>query len=222
MMASLNLKVEERERLYYGKYSYRAICWLPGAYYIRNVKTIDEYKDRLDTFQTQMKRYPIYVPNNITDDEFEDIEELINYLVNFEDNDKGTVRREGNNITFYSNDLSCLESAPSSAIKKLCQAVLLPAGVKYFKRDVPAPYRVHFRESRVATSIKQDVLSFIEKNNGVEGSNSLMRWLRYAHRWDQVWCSKTHYINYTDPSQLTMMHLLFPEIIGKNYKLEKK
>lgn len=221
-MASSTLKVEEREKLYYSKYSYKAVCRVMGAYYTQHVKTIDEFKDKLETFNTQMKRYPIYIPKVMTDEEYDLVEELINYVVSFESSDKGTIRREGNNIAFYSNDLSILKKAPSSVPKKISQAVLLPAGVKYFKRDVPAPYRVHFRESRINASIKEDILSYIEKTSGVEGSSALMRWLKYGHRWAEIWSSKTHYINYTDPSQLTMMHLLFPEVIGKNYKLEKK
>lgn len=221
-MASSTLKVEEREKLYYSKYSYRAVCRVLGAYYTQRVKTIDEFKDRLEFFNAQMKRYPIYIPKVMTDKEYDAVEELINYIVSFEDNNKGTIRREGNNITFYSNDLTVLESAPSTSPKKMFQAVLLPAGVKYFKRDVPAPYRVHFRDTKINASVKQDILAYIEKTPGVEGSSSLMRWLKYGHRWAEVWCSKTHYINYTEPSQLTMMHLMFPEAIGKNYKLEKK
>lgn len=223
MTASLKLKVEEREKLYYSKYSYKAVCRVRGAYYTDHVTTIDQYKDKIHNLKKEVRRNLIYIPDGLNDVDYHDIDELIRYINRFEKNDKGSVRREGNSISFFSNDLAFLKKAPSTlAPIKFYQAVLLPDGVKYFKRDVPAPYRVHFKESRIATSIKQDIISFIEKNNGVEGSSSLMRWLHYQHRWDQIWCTKTFYINYTEPSQLTMMHLLFPEVIGKNYKLEKK
>ena len=223
MMGLSNLKVEQREKLYYSKYSYRAVCRVTGAYYTNNVKTLEEFKDRLESFEAQMKRYPIYVPKELSDDEYDTLEKLIDYIVQFEDGDKGTIRREGNTVTFFSNDLALLQKAPSnSSPLKLYEAELLPDGVKYFKRDVPASYRVHFKETKVATSIKQDILSFIQKNDGVEGSSALMRWLRNPGRWDQSWCSRSYYINYDDSRQLTMMHLLFPEVIGKNNKLEKK
>jgi hypothetical protein len=222
-MASLKLKVEQRERLYYNSYMYRAVCNVPGAYYTDKAKTIDEYKDIIDSFRTEMLRYPLYTPLVMTDADYDNIEILINYINNFKKNDKGTIRREGNNITFYSNDLPLLKKVLSVDVPvKIYQAELLPAGVKYFKRSVPAPFRVHLVESKVNSEIKDDILSYIERTDGVEGSSALMVWLTRPHRWAHSWCSKTFFINYTDSSQLTMMHLLFPEVIGKNYKLEQK
>lgn len=202
---------------------YRAVCHVPGAYYTDKAKTIDEYRDFLESFQTEMRRYPLYTPMIMTDADYDNIEILINYINNFKKNDKGTIRREGNNITFYSNDLPLLKKALSVDVPlKLYQAELLPAGVKYFKRSVPAPFRVHLVESKVNSEIKDDILSYIERTDGVEASSSLLSWLKRPRRWAHSWCSKTFFINYTDSSQLTMMHLLFPEVIGKNYKLEQK
>lgn len=223
VMASLKLKVEQRERLYYNSYMYRAVCNVPGAYYTDKAKTIDEYKDIIDSFRTEMLRYPLYTPVIMTNDHYDNIEILINYINQFKKNDKGTIRREGNNITFYSNDLPLLKKALSVNVPvKIYQAELLPAGVKYFKRTVPAPFRVHFKEARVNSEIKDDILSYIDRTDGVEASSSLLTWLKRSHRWAHSWCSKSFFINYTDSSQLTMMHLLFPEVIGKNYKLEQK
>jgi len=222
-MASLKLKVEQREKLYYNSYMYRAVCHVPGAYHTDKAKTIDKYRDYLEKFHTEMLRYPLYTPLVMTDADYDNIEILINYINNFKKNDKGTIRREGNNITFFSNDLPLLKKALSIDVPvKIYQAELLPAGVKYFKRKVPAPFRVHLKEAKINSEIKDDILSYIERTDGVEGSSALMIWLTRPHRWAHSWCSKTFFINYTDSSQLTMMHLLFPEVIGKNYKLEQK
>ena len=116
-----------------------------------------------------------------------------------------------------------LKIAPSTSKPlQVYQADVLPDGIKYFKRSVPAPFRVHLKETRVNTELRQDIFEYINKSDGVEGSGALMIWLTRVSSWNQVWCSKSFYINYTDSSQLTMMHILFSEIIGKNYKLEKK
>jgi hypothetical protein len=224
MMASLNLKLEERENLYYNKYSYRAVCKIPGAYYTNGVKNITEFKDKVESLRNVMTRWPVHAPSGGLDQaNYVTIAELINYTLSFEKNDKGTIRREGNSITFYSNDLSLLKTAPSTIVPlKIYQAVLLPTGVKHFKRTVPAPFRVHFKEAKVNTDIKQDIMNYLTKTEGVEASDSLYRWLNSPPRWSQSWSSKNYYINYTDSSQLTMMHILFSEVIGKNYKLEQK
>jgi hypothetical protein len=222
-MASLKLKVEQRERLYYNNYVYRAVCNVPGSYYTDKAKTIAEYREIVDSFRTQMLRYPLYTPINMTDTDYDNVELIINYNNNFQKNNKGTTRREGNTITFYSNDLDLLKQAPSTGSPlKIYQAEVLPDGIKYFKRSVPAPFRVHLKEAKVNSDIKDDILSYIERTDGVESSTALLQWLKRPHRWAHAWCSKNYYINYTDSSQLTMMHLLFPEVIGKNYKLEQK
>ena len=222
-MASLKLKVEQRERLYYNKFVYRAVCTIPGAYYTHNIKTIDQYKDEILSFRADHHRYPMYMPPKITDKMYDDIEILINYINDFEKNNKGTIRKEANNVTFYSNDLDLLKKAHSvTKPLKIYQADVLPDGIKYFKRNLPANFRVHFREARVNSDIKQEILHYVERTDGVEASSALIRWLKSPNRWSQSWCSKTYFINYNDSSHLTMMHLLFPEVIGKNYKLEKK
>jgi hypothetical protein len=223
MMASLNLKTDERERLYYNKYSYKAVIKIIGAYYTNGVKNIDEYKNKVDTVRSNT-RWPIYtLPNGLKDSDYLDIEKLINFTLHFEKNDKGTIRRENNTVSFFSNDLDLLKTAPSTVTPlKIYEAKLLPAGVKYFKRTVPAPYRVHLKETRVKTEIKQDIIDYINKTEGVEPSDSLYRWLHKSSIWNEIWCSNTYFINYTDDSQLMMMHILFSEVIGKNYKLEKK
>jgi hypothetical protein len=223
-MASLNLKLEEREQLYYNKYSYKAVCRILGAYYTNGVKTIDEYKDKVESIQTGLKRYPIHTyPHGLGNLDYIDIDNLICYMIAFEKNDKGTIRREGNTISFFSNDLDFLKKAPSTLSPlKITQVSLMPAGVKYFKRTVPAPFRVHLKETRVNTELRQDIVDYINKTAGVEGSGALMIWLTRTSSWPQVWSTKSFYINYTDSSQLTMMHILFSEVIGKNYKLEQK
>jgi hypothetical protein len=197
---------------------------VPGAYYTNGVKTIDEYRDKVEKLQTELKRWPIHTyPHGLGDIDYLDLANLICYIVNFEKNDKGTLRREGNTISFFSNDLDFLKKAPSTIVPlKITQVSLAPAGVKYFKRAVPAPFRVHLKNTWVNEELRQDILGYINKTDGVEGSGALMIWLTRTSRWTQVYCNKSFYINYTDNGQLTMMHILFSEVIGKNYKLEQK
>ena len=223
MTASLKLKVEEREKLYYSKYTYKAVCRVHGAYYTYNVKSIDEYKEKILDFKRELRRLPVQLSRDLDDADYLDIDSLIRYTNRFEKNNKGSIRRESNSVTFFSNDLDFLKKAPSTLRPlKISQAVLLPAGIKYFKREVPAPYRVHFKETRISIELVDDIRNYVEKTSGVEASSSLNMWLHRPYRWNQVYVSKSFFINYTDPSQLTMMHILFPEVIGKNYKLEKK
>lgn len=219
----MKLKVEQREILYYNKYTYKSTCRVYGAYYTYNTKTIDEYKDRISAFKKENRRYPVNLYRDLEDIDYSSIDKLIKYINKFEKNDKGTLRRENDNVSFFSNDLDFLKKAPSTLRPlKLFQAELMPAGIKYFKREVPALYRVYFKNNMISVELKKDILNYIEKTDGVEGSNALMSWLHRSVRWGNCYTYDKHFINYNDSSNLTMMHILFPEVIGKNYKLEKQ
>jgi hypothetical protein len=222
MAASLKLKVEEREILYYRKYMYKVSCIIPGAHYTYNVSTITEYKNKIDDLTHHTKRTPLFLPVDYGDIEFQNIDRLLKYINKFEKNAKGMMRREGRVVSFFSNDLNFLKKAPSVEPLVITEASLMPAGIKYFKRDVPASYRVYFKEGRVSSDIRNDILSYIEKNEDIQGSKALMHWLHRPLHWNHTWSSSNYYINYSETNQLTMMYLLFSEVIGKNYKLEKK
>lgn len=202
---------------------YKAECRVYGAYYTYNVKTIDECKEKILNFKKELRRLPAQLIHHLDDPDYLAIDSLIRYINRFEKNNKGTLRRENDGISFFSNDLDFLKKAPSTLKPlKLYQAELLPAGIKYFKRAVPASYRVYFKNNSIPIELKKDILNYIEKTDGVEGCNALMSWLHRPNRWGNCYTYDQHFINYNDPSNLTMMHILFPEVIGKNYKLEKQ
>lgn len=219
-MASLKLKVEQRERLYYNKYTYKATCHADGAYYTYYVKNIDECLEKITTIQNEIHRYPTYIPITFNSDSVDKLDLLIKYINSFNAKNKGCTRREGNCISFYSNDLDFIKKAP--CLTGLYEAELMPAGVKYFKRDVPAPYRVYFKDARVPADVKTDIQNYLNRTEKVEASKSLDMWLSRTTSWATVWTSPSYFINYHDESSLTMMHLLFSNVLGKNYKLEKK
>lgn len=224
-MALLKLKVEDREKLYYSKFAYKATCYVVGAFYAHYSKTIDECLDKINTLRNQYgTRFPTHIPANFGDSHIKQLTNLIEFINNFNDNNLGTIRREGNYISFFSNDLCCLESLVNVTENDvgIFQVNLTPAGIKYFKREVPAPYRVYFKDNKVPSTIRAEIIDYLERTDNTEGSKSLMIWLHREMRWPVVWSSPQYYINYHNESDLTMMHLLFSEVIGKNYKLEKK
>jgi len=221
-VASLKLKVEAREKLYYGKYAYKAVSRIKGAYYIYNVTTLQEYKEKIQRVLNSEFRFPTYTHGKLYEGDYRNINKLLKFIAQFQKNESGAIRREGNNITFFSNDLSLLEKVPSVDIPlAITEAKLNPAGIKYFVRSVPAHYRVYFKDVRVSDTFKEEMIDYIERHEGIEGSKTLMMWLHRKQYWAS-WCSRSFYLNYTHESQLTMLYLLFSEVLGKNYKLEQK
>lgn len=219
------LKFEEKEKLYYNKYSYKASFKSYGINYIRGARSIDEYTTTLDKIINDLTHRPYHLPKTLTDIECEIIENVIKFKVNFEDNNLGTLRQEGNSIAFFSNEIDLLTTLDDiDGIKvEYFQAKLLPAGTKYFTNNPPAKYRLQLKETNIDISIKDQLRQYLADHSELKPSSALSAWLRYPSRWQRAYCcSKRYFIDYDDDKNLTMLHLMFSEIVGKNYKLEKR
>jgi hypothetical protein len=208
-----------KESLYYNKYKYRLKIKISGsAYYISKVKDIQEYDALVKSVTTELGRRPYYINADYDSNDRLQIAKLILYYNEFVKKKMGTTRKEHSTITFFSNDLKFLKKAPINERSKLYEADISPAGIKYFKKDPPASYRVYFNGSKVSIETKKQILDYVTRTDGVEASSSVMNWLNRP--WQYSWHS--YFIDYNDSSQLMMMTLLFNEVLGKKYKLEKK
>lgn len=224
MTVSLKLKVEEKEHLYYRKYRYKASCKVVGSFYTSYETTIEGYIKRVEDCRGMYNRVPAHLVASTDDNHLDDIKKLIAFKNKFK-NTEGTIRQESNTSNFYSNDLNVLKELNKLFTNvKYSEVNVLPDGIIYFKRDIPANYRVYFKGIRINRDIKIDITDYLTKNEKTaKPSKSLASWLTPTkYNWQYAWASNTFFIDYDEPTQLTMMHLLFGEILGKNYKLEKK
>ena len=101
------------------------------------------------------------------------------------------------------------------------QAEKSPDGIKYFKRTPPANYRVYMANRRAYESFKDDMNSYLSRTPDMVPNSTFTKFLnrptRYSpHLWDG------YYLDYNDDRNLMMLHLMFPGLLGKTYKLEKK
>ena len=223
MTASLKLKVESRLNLYYGKYKYRVVVKEPGLWYLPKLNTIDEFKNAVKKHGFSNQR--LY--KTLTDDHYARIEKILAYLKNFKSSFDGSFRTESNTISFFTNDDNILTSLDSimESIKSVTQAMPMPTGIKYM-RDPEHSYRVYLKNKREPIEIKSELFDYIQRTPDVHGSKSLMCYLtmvpKYAYLGSYTYLHSSYFIDYDDPKTLMMMHILFPGIIGKTYKLEKK
>lgn len=229
-MESFKLKVELRDKLYWGKYQYKVHIKTPGVYYTSKVSDMDEYKDEIQKALQLTSRYKGWVPVHranldvLTPENFETIEALIKFRLAFNESKKGNVRVEGNGISFYSSDLALLQSLSNVPhIKpKFYQADLSPAGTKQFKKEPPSKFRVYLKSTRITSELRIEFAQYLENTQGAEPSDSLRRWLNRPNVAYPSWSQSSYYVNYDNSSDYTMMAIKFSELIGKNYKLEKK
>ena len=229
----LNTKLVERTALYYGKYEYRAVIKSPHMFYSWSCKTIDQYKKRIDEI---CKEYDAHSDNpswlnwrrprpDVEDWEYELIENLFNLHKNYVFKKDFTVRKENNSYTIYTSNLKLLQE-----VYKFCpfadfsKVDLMPAGVMVFKKEPPAKYRAYMTNNKVPSDFKQEFMNYLARTPDIKPSSAFYTYLhrpvKYAHYHNYLW--DKYYIDYDDDKNMLMLMLMFPDAIGKRYKLEKK
>jgi len=225
MMASLKLETKtiDRPKLYYNKYEYRASIKSPNMYFSNACKNIDEYRELINDILSGTKNYYGWRPKpNVQDWEYELIDRVLTLISK---NKKVlTARRENETCNIYTNDADVIKEILSFYPKAiLTQVSLMPTGVMTFKKDPPAAYRAYLSNKLMPYEFKQEFLEYMSRTPDIVPSSSFYTWLNRPSKFQYncyVW--DKHYIDYNDDTNLMMMTLMFPGMIGKNYKLEKK
>lgn len=163
------------------------------------------------------------------------INQLRKWMSIREENDTATCRREGGCISVFSNDLQDLlgiSHLSTSPITRLCtEAIVHPiAGVKTFARDPKHKFRVYFKEIRIPIEMQNDLIAFLKMHKDVVPCRTLTRRL-YPEKSigsfslgprTHTYFSSMFFLDYDDESKLSYMALMFGELLGKRYKLEKR
>ena len=213
-MESLKLKLDERSTLYYNKHKYRVQIFEPYVHLLRWYKSISEVKLALgDETRKNLSVQP----------DFTKIRKIIKIKNMFEKLDDAAIRQEGDKITFYCNDTDLIDqigkSIPDSTVSEVA---LLPAGVKYFTNEPDHKYRVYLKSKRIQSELKSELLDYLTRTTSVTPSGALSKWMNYSVKYQHVYTQQNFFVDYDDAHTLTMMHLLFPSLIGKSFKLEKR
>lgn len=226
-------KYDFRDSLYYNKYKYRARVHLEGirvAWYCRSqldfLKKIVEQHSQEYWMNDHSKKF--------RDQALANADEICNFL-DFRDariKDKlATVRIEGDIAGVFSNDLALLKT-----LKKLgANATVLDftevqatkfVGVKTFVRKPKHNYRIYLKSVRVEERVINELQELFLKRKDLHPSKACVRWLKFKgskmYTWRGRYSSSSFFIEYDDESMLSYMALMYGELLGKRYKLEKR
>lgn len=227
----MKAKEVNRTNLYYGKYEYRLVVTSPHMFYSWSCNTIDDYKQRIkevcddfDASGIERGRAWRHAKPEVTDEEYQLIENLLNLPNKYTIKKDFTFRREGKNCNVYTSNTNIVKEVlsfyPNAEIAKVD---LAPTGIKYFKKDPPAKYRTYMSNNKTSPDFKQDMLDYMKRTPDIYASNAFYTFLKRPYHYHyKVWLWNSYFVDYNDEKNLTMMKLLFPEAIGKTYKLEKK
>jgi hypothetical protein len=223
--------VEYRDQTYYGKYDYRCRITIEGlrrGHYF----TPDEFEARLDSKSgyTLWGRIPAD-EKKIIKDNLPSIKAVLQFRVDNRKNKNMTIRCEYNTIAIFSNDLQLLHDSFDNIANAQIDYTQVEtsgyAGVKNFVKEPKHKFRVYFKSRKVSEDFKGKLGDIFKANKQLRPSPGLKLWINpSSHRQSWYWwgnyLSSSYFIDYNDESYLSYLALLYGDLIGKKYKLQKR
>lgn len=221
MTASLQFKTVLKSNLFYNKYCYKASCKLPGVRFCHYVKTIEEFKSKIERirYQSWHRGTDFSIIN------FEAIEKFIKFK-NKHTKDI-TIRTEHDTVGVYSNDKQIFNDIDFAEYGlEGFHVDLAEPGTITFKRKPKSLYRTYFKSCRISSSLSDGLYIFNDRiNNGLykaHFSRTLAKHLKNNIIGPQRWMNGSYYIDYDQESMTTVLHMMFSGSLGTTYKLVQK
>ncbi len=142
-----------------------------------------------------------------------------------------SIRVENSTVAIFSNELSSLQEVEKTlGPDYTCDFTQVQtsqyAGVKHFVNEPKRKYRVYLRSRRVDDEFPKKFKEMLSKQPSLYPSPALNEWLATDRTmlgaWRYRWSSSSYFIDYDDESILSYLGLMYGEMLGKKYKLEKR
>jgi hypothetical protein len=229
-MASSKLLIKKLDRtsLFFNKFAYRVIIHsVPSVSWVHKCANIQDYIDVIDdkyrVWEETNQRYPsswYRIPTKSEDLDLIRIENLIDLMQTYNDKLVVSYRKEYESLSVYTTDLKIAKVfADKLSIGIITEVDPMPTGVMLFKRQPLKKYRAYVTNNKMPNEFKQEFLAYLEKTPDVKPSAAFAGYFsraRQTYLWDK------YFVDYDDEKNLMMMMLMFPGMIGKKFKLEKK
>jgi hypothetical protein len=220
---------EYRDQHYYNKYEYRARFVLVGVRYTWYIKSdIQELIDRLEAPATAYNRLAY---------ERDEVRENLTILASFikwrnelQKKKNSTIRIEHNTVGVFSNNLQELKDIvnhiPSIKVDLTQAQISNYIGIKHFARAPKHKFRIYLKSRRVEGAFAEDLHNMFKKNKSLHPSPALKDWAKGSaggkNSWRYRFSNASHFIDYDDESTLSYLALMYGDMLGKRYKLEKR
>lgn len=219
-----------RDQHYYSKYEYRARFNLVGVRYTWYIKSdIQELVDRLDA--------PLVGNYNRIYHERDDVRQNLSKLEAYlkwrnatKKKKNSSIRVEHNTVAVFSNNLQELKDIvnciPGIEVDYTQAHIANYIGIKHFVNEPKYNFRVYLKSRRVESSFAQGLYDMFNKNKSLHPSPSLVQWVKGCtsnqNGWRYRFSNASHFIDYDDESTLSYLALMYGDMLGKRYKLEKR
>jgi hypothetical protein len=230
-MESSKLKIEVKNKLYYNKFQYKAVCSIQGAAYTYYTQDIETFVSRMERLKDSRlhNRYGVRTVDDTWKVYWEEvnIDQISQFITwrNLVQKDKCMYRIQGDTVSFFSNDLSLLETLhsidPNVTFTEVHQ---LNPEILYFKKQPTHQFRTFFKGKRCPEGFYDSVLEFSERYPNVKISKGLLTYARIRRNAYSkfMYMHGSYHVDYNDASMLSVLHMLFPSMIAKTYSLAKQ
>lgn len=231
MMESFKLKVEKRNKLYFNKFKYKAVCNIQGAaytYYTSNIETFVSRIEKLrDPNRQSLNSFGVRVmeENWKTYWEEVDIDKISQFITwrNVISKDRCMYRIQGNTVSFFSNDLSLLQTLDVIDVNiSFYQVECLSPGTMYFKKQPKYKYRTYFKGKRMPKDFSDNVRSLHQMYQTIHFSEAIFLKLFHNNYHSFRYMHGSYFVEYNDDKMLTILAMWFPDMLAKTYILAKE
>jgi len=220
-----------RDSSYYSKYLYRLRLSIPGVRYAW-YSDIETLKLRLAGKSKLYSKLRDDAKKEITEN-LVPIERLITFRAAAKKDKNIGLRSEGDTIAVFSNDLQYLQDIKSqytndvNVVTDMTEVITSNlVGIKHFVNKPKFNYRVYLKSKRAPDGFKEELKKFLDKNKKTLSSSPAMsKWVRektVINYWWGNYMSSHYFIDYNEESTLSYLALLYGDMLGKRYKLEKR
>lgn len=231
-MGLFKLKTEKRNKLYYGKYPYRATLEIVGSAYTYYSKDYNDFCKRMEKQKFDLKNSIGYYSEERSKSWLKYLEEVSYDKIKdyFEwrevNKDFITVRVESDKVSVFSCDLNLLTTLEAINPKvTYTKALALKSDTLYFKKAPKYKFRTFFKSKRITNEFRNNVISFSEqyaKGSDIKLSKALVNFLTERNINQYTFLHGSYFIEYNAESIKSLIYMFFGDMLGKTYYLEKE
>ena len=224
-----NIKIEVKNKLYFNKFKYKAMCTIQGAAYTYYTPDLETFIIRMEKFKDSKLRYGIRVIEDDWKEYWDEVnlDQVSQFLTwrNTVSKDKCMLRIQGDTVSFFSNDISLLDTLKSiDKNVSYFEAEVYKADTIYFSKNPKFKYRTFFKGKRCPDDFFSNIIEFCNRYPKANVSRGLQA-LAHNRRKNYtrfIYLHSSYYVDYNDESMISILHMLFPNMMGKTYSLAKR
>lgn len=227
MTESFKLKTESRNKLYFNKFKYRAVVHIPGAAYTYYSPDLETFVARMEKLRDNKPKYGVRVLSDDWKEYWEEVNlDRISQLItwrNVVSKDKCMIRIQGDFVSFFSNELSLLETLDSiDPNLRITEAICHEHNFMYFKKEPKYKYRTYFKGKRMPKDFSDNVRSLQDMYKSLNFSKGLFTSL-FHNNWHQYrYMHGSYFVEYNDEKMQVILAMWFPDMLAKTYSLAKE